>query len=86
MTEQEQILWMISLFILFCWYIHWQITPGGTLTDFTPVEKTDSLTVKDILLQPYYCYQMWKMIFEVIFEEKQKKSLTTTSKHVTLYM
>ena len=57
-----------------------------TTNVFTPVEKTESLTVKDILLQPYYAYQMWKMIFEVIFEEKQKKSLTTTSKHVTLYM
>ena len=47
--------------------------------------EDDKYSVKDYYLHPYYAYQMWKIIFEVIFEEKkQKKSLTTTSKHVTL--
>ena len=49
MTEQEQILWMISLFILFCWYIHWQITPGGTLTDFTPVERSWNWILAEVI-------------------------------------
>ena len=52
--------------------IHYDLMEGACTLSKKP--EDDKYSVKDYYLHPYYAYQMWKIIFEVIFEEKKQKN------------